>query len=576
MQEILDTTGTPDASELPISRTGGSQAVAPARSPLYAAIGLQLISLLVTARYVGIGAWDDGAITLAFSKTFAHTGRISLTPLSEQVEGFSSLSWFLINSVVACFNPSFEHAILFSQVLSGAFLSISLCYLFLICNALRLSRRSTYLVLIIVAVSGPSFAEVSNGMEMTLLCASGLAIIYYLYLSPAPLLAIIATVIFLATRFESCVYYPFLVAPLLLHQRRKEAMRLLLVAAAILLLLSLLRYYWFADLLPNTIYAKMNPPYRALRLQAIRTRILAPLEMLEVLAPFVAVVAGLFFLGRKRGVFGKVTWQWRSPATDAMVLAILGAELFAFMTGKNWGYDGRMTFFAMPGALLLLALAYDRMIGLLSAPLRTASLVAVVLTIPLSWAAAAGQQIAAIKHSLQPERYATPTLSPKFFRDTALAVERLRVLLHLQNIVYMTADVGGVGLCCSQIRIVDSGLLTNRILARGGYQQLGTVLAAERPDVIETRWEFAALPGLYRMEQFKSEYEPVLVNRTRLFLRKDHAQALLRDGIGVTRLLTQAQYLQNIEVNHRYHGTLATNSVDDAQYFQYGSYIEIP
>src|SRR3981081_777712 len=106
----------------------------PVRTPLYAAVALQLLALFLAVRFVGRGAWDDGAITLAFSKTFAQTGRISLTPLSEQVEGFSSLSWFVINAGIAGFKPGFAQAIAVSQVLSAAFLVISLCYLFALCN----------------------------------------------------------------------------------------------------------------------------------------------------------------------------------------------------------------------------------------------------------------------------------------------------------------------------------------------------------------------------------------------------------------------------------------------------------
>ncbi len=570
---------TPDNATTPVPSGAGAAPVAETArqtpTPLYVAIGLQWLALFGAARFVGTGAWDDGAITLAFSRTFAQTGRLALTPLSEQVEGFSSLSWFLINSLVACFKPGFESAILVSQVLSAAFLTVSLCYLFWMCNALRLSRGVTYLVLIIVAVSGPSFAEVSNGMEMTLFCASTLATLYYLYFSVAPQGAALAIVIFLATRFEACFYYPFILFPLVLHRRNKEAVRWVLVGAAVFLLFAAWRYHEFADLLPNTIYAKMNPPYRPHGLGAIRSRIVAPLELAEVLAPFLAVVAGLFLLLRRKGMFGNATWKWRSPATDALVMVIIGAELIAVMTGRYWGYDGRMAFFAMPCALLLLALAYDHMTALFDAPPRAASLVIAFLTIPLSWAAAAGQQVAAIRHSIQPEEYGVPSLSPEFFRDTAFAVEHLRRSLGMESIVYMTADVGGVALCCTNIRIVDTGLLTSRILARGGYQKLGGVLASERPDVIETRWEFASLPGIYGMAQFRNEYEPLLIDRTRFFVRKDHVQALLRRGSGAICPLTEARCLENIELGHRYHGTLATGKADDAEYFQFGSYVEI-
>src|SRR5271170_3679353 len=43
--------------------------------------------------------WDDGAITAAFSRTWAQSARIALTPGSPVVEGFSSVCWFLLLSV---------------------------------------------------------------------------------------------------------------------------------------------------------------------------------------------------------------------------------------------------------------------------------------------------------------------------------------------------------------------------------------------------------------------------------------------------------------------------------------------
>ena len=48
---------------------------------------LFLLMQAISIFYVGSYVWDDGAITLAFSKTFASSGKIALTPVSEIVEG---------------------------------------------------------------------------------------------------------------------------------------------------------------------------------------------------------------------------------------------------------------------------------------------------------------------------------------------------------------------------------------------------------------------------------------------------------------------------------------------------------
>ncbi len=64
--------------------------------------------------------WDDGAITMAFADTFAHTGRISITPSSEVVEGFSSPFWLLLLSGVYRPLPlGFDGMILAAQLLAA-------------------------------------------------------------------------------------------------------------------------------------------------------------------------------------------------------------------------------------------------------------------------------------------------------------------------------------------------------------------------------------------------------------------------------------------------------------------------
>jgi hypothetical protein len=88
------------------------------------ALGLQTLMTFLTAFLVRANAWDDGAITLAYSRTFAATGRIALTAVSEQVEGSSSTEWFLINALISLLRPEFEGAILAAQLMAGVFLGL--------------------------------------------------------------------------------------------------------------------------------------------------------------------------------------------------------------------------------------------------------------------------------------------------------------------------------------------------------------------------------------------------------------------------------------------------------------------
>src|SRR5579863_5987461 len=107
-------------------RTGPMAAIDTEKQPSVAhlgiALGLQILMITLLARLVGTQGWDDGAITLAYSRTFADTGRFALTAVSEQVEGISSVSWFLINAFFSLFHPTFEGAILASQLAAGFFL----------------------------------------------------------------------------------------------------------------------------------------------------------------------------------------------------------------------------------------------------------------------------------------------------------------------------------------------------------------------------------------------------------------------------------------------------------------------
>jgi hypothetical protein len=63
---------------------------------LWIALAVQAVMILCIVQLVGIRAWDDGAITLAYSRTFAETGRIALTSVSETVEGYSSRERFTL------------------------------------------------------------------------------------------------------------------------------------------------------------------------------------------------------------------------------------------------------------------------------------------------------------------------------------------------------------------------------------------------------------------------------------------------------------------------------------------------
>src|SRR3569623_1229577 len=147
------------------------------RRGLAAVVLVQLAALLVVCVVVGDNGWDDGAITLAFSRTFARHGVVALTGRSEVVEGFSSLSWWLLNAAVALVRPSFAAAILASQLLAALCICGATVLLARTCALLGRDRRWATGTVILFAAWGCSFSEASNGMEMGLLAVAVLSMV---------------------------------------------------------------------------------------------------------------------------------------------------------------------------------------------------------------------------------------------------------------------------------------------------------------------------------------------------------------------------------------------------------------
>ena len=132
----------------------------------------------------------------------------------------------LLNAAAAAFHPGFLGAITLSQGLVTLCLMASSVLLFLIGRSLAFTGGSLAAALVLFALSGPAIAETANGMEMALLTAAGLALIYTVYFRPSRLGAILATLVFLSTRFEAIFFFGLLIAPLLFERRLRTALLL--------------------------------------------------------------------------------------------------------------------------------------------------------------------------------------------------------------------------------------------------------------------------------------------------------------------------------------------------------------
>ena len=513
------------------------------RSRVAVVVALQFATLLSVCLLIGDNGWDDGAITLAFARTFARHGRVALTPRSEIVEGFSSVSWFLLNSLVALARPSYRAAIAVSQTLSV--LSIGACTALLArtCALLRLDRLFSTLTVVTFAAWGCSFSEAGNGMEMGLLATACLLMINEL-LSPEPRLLLLCGGVVLAvtTRFEAVFYVGLLGFSVFSVPGRRAFWAIVLATLVTLALLSGWRLAVFSDVVPNTFWAKRWPPYAAF---SFKDRLAGGMEL-----PSFFAVALLTLAIAARSGFGLVAALRAHRRVLAIVAApIAGAVGMGILIGGHWGYYGRMPSFAFPPALLLLSLLFSRWVDAGRSRFRVAiatgsfasALAVSMVGFPSGSLGAAARGGA---FGVTPHTYAE---SGQVFRRFASAAE-------LEHAAVLTSDVGGLALCCDEFKIVDLAFLSNRRLAHQGPAAIAQVLDTEQPDLVEAHWNWAAAGRLYDLPSFPTRYAPAFADGTKLWIRRDHVEGIERRGRGCWLSLQREDVKQAVQ-DHRYRKT---------------------
>jgi hypothetical protein len=496
------------------------------RLTLGVVVAVQFLALLTVAWLVGDNGWDDGVITLAFARTFGQHGVIALTPLSETVEGFSSLSWFALNALIALARPSYHVAIFASQLAAALCLCGVTVLLAKSCELLKLGSFATICTLFAFASWGASFSECVNGMEMGLLTAAFLVLLNeMLRTSPNPWVIGISTALIVSTRSEAVLYVAAVGVVLLAARRRRELLVLIAVMAAVLICTTAWRLAVFGDVMPNSIRAKMWPPYTAADLPArISSHFWGLLEF-----PRFFIVPGLLLLAflRREVITG---WRARWQALALLTAPAIGAIVTGALIGLNWGYLGRMPFFAFPCALLIIAILCSAWISGTSSRLRRVAVASIFVS------SVVGSLILSFPvNALRLARAgdsAPGDVTPHTYAETGRIVERLTKAAGLDTATFLTPDVGGLALSCEDLRVVDLAMLSNRHLARDGYSALGDVLASESPHVIEAHGLWAALGRLYDLPTFQAGYVPTFAGRTRLWLRRDVANAIVsrREG----------------------------------------------
>jgi len=501
---------------------------------------VQFTALVAVCLLVGDNGWDDGAITLAFSRTFAHHGVVALTPYSETVEGFSSVSWFLLNALAALARPSYDASILVSQVLAALCIVASTALLSRTCALLRLDRVFTTLTVVTFAAWGCSFSEASNGMEMGLLAAAFLILVNELLL-PQPRLLLLGAGVVLAvtTRFEALLYVGLLALAVASVPGRRAFWGIVIACLGTVLLLSSWRLAVFSDLLPNTFWAKRWPPYAAFGLVS---RLRGAVELPSL---FIVPVIALVIL-RRSGFDLAGVLQARRRVLLILAFPIVGAVLTGGLIGKPWGYYGRMPYFAFPLALLLLSVVLSSWVNARRSTFRIGAAAGLyVVSIGLSMAGfPSGSLSAAFKgggFGVTPHTYAE---SGRVFRRFAAAAD-------LQHPSILTPDLGGLALTCDNFRLVDLAFLSNRRLAHRGPGALAEILESEAPEIIEAHWEWASAGRLYDLPFFRDRYLPAFGGGTRFWMKRDVAKAIEGKGRGC-RLAADRGDIQEALRTHRY------------------------
>ena len=497
-----------------------------------------LIALTVM-QWSGPFSWDDGTITLAFGKTLFETGRFALTPVSPVVEGSSSLLYAVLTGLAqAVGGLGFEAAITASRLISALFASAS-ALLLLYAIAPTLGRGPALIVAVVYAFLPLNYAEIYNGMEM--LAFGFLLLAWCVFLRDGrDRAALVMLPLLLLCRFEASFYIGFALTAAWVFcgdsaLRRRLLLQFVVLCAAFLVITAG-RYAVFGVFLPNTILAKMHEPYTHSGLKELERKLAGLWEFVSFYG--LPLLCALYAIWRQPGLRGRVE-PWM----------LLGIGVFAGLSGENWGYAGRMTLGALPFAVMFLTDAYGR-----RSDAQSKQAVGVVLLMTLATHGIAGlpavqslrrdiaNGLAYEQFRLRDQAYTDPTLpftygqygvTPENYRITGEAVTRLADRLDLPVIRFAVPDVGGLGLCCARIEVMDTALLTNPELARKGWGFFGEQLARLRPDVVQAHEVWAIVSGIYELPEFSRDYVPILFENTLFYLRSDHLERL-RDLGGVT------------------------------------------
>lgn len=484
---------------------------------------LALAVPLVTAA-ISVGLlmhfWDDGAITAAFAKTYLQTGRYALTPLSVEVEGFSSLLWMhLLTLPFRAMAGSAGNFLIWMKVLSGFCFAATLLALRNWLRAARVPRVVRGWTLLLTASVSTPVIEVLNGMEMNLaafLCVA-IAIAVWRDSKLMRCLLVLLVCALVATRFEA-LFTVVALSVATLAARRPRVLALLQLCAGVVTfgVLEVWRYRRFQCWMPNTVYAKRWMPYTVSGISgALHSRVNAELEILTVLG---VVLVGAVILAASRPDWLR---SWANLPVVRFALTMSGAAVcFQFLLGENWGHAGRMVAQYLPFLVFVgVSAVYAS-----AAEARTRPVLLVLWT---------AQVCVALLYTYD-RAFLSPPIKVEAPFTEGQRADQVRAFLGRPELTLMTPDIGGVGLCCTSLRVVDSAMLANPPLARKGWRYFPQHINEVRPDLIESHGMWSDASGIYEQAAMQ-EYQPALLDGQRFLVRRDLATEMLARGARLER-----------------------------------------
>jgi len=548
-------------------------------------VGFLLINLL-GIYLVGPYGWDDGAITLAYAKTLSEHKVFALTSVSEITEGSSSLLYvFLIALLHKFIGLDFAAFILASQIIAFFAVCATLICVFISLQSSVKYPLYRYFIVVLLGTLPMFTAEVFNGMEMSLF-ALLLLLLTISYENKSWSIFFLVPLILLV-RFES-IFYLFFAFTFLFLFDKNNRLRIFYLGIYIVLIFGLitsLRWIYFNDFIPNTLWAKMNPPYSpAGTSRLFKTNGIA--EFLEVNF-FLLIGTFSFLILRKKLDF----------LLDLKFWFIISFGVFALLAGKNWGYQGRMLLACLPLLILIIPDNFSKKLGhpnslVINYGNRNTQIDRQILTTSVLVVCLFGAHLsnfALHKSNLETamdggyyQEYLPKPLktivekrlsnagsdrywygvTPENYRITGVAVEEIRTLLDLDTITFMVPDVGGLGLCCERIRVIDSALLTNSFLAKEGYKKFDLYLTKVVPDVIETHGLWSEMSRIYQSSFFQNNYVPVVFNNNLFWVHRLKNERLLKSPLITKSIIENLSLLSMV----RYSGSQIDKEYISNQY----------